>query len=94
MSDAEAIAKMTPAEMATALGGRLMSPSDSVCDRCERTPEMTCQLHWIVNFRVSEATAASVLCLGCLMVEVHHHMRSQAQMDALVEDKPHGEVPA
>lgn len=89
MSDAETIAVMTPAEMARALGGSLHATSESTCDRCECAPEKTAQMHFIIAFRAGEVTAASVLCLGCLMTEVHAHMRSQAEMDRSVEEAGH-----
>lgn len=92
MIAAETISKMTPEQIATALGGKLLGASDSTCDRCEQPPERTCQIHWLINFRAGDVTAASVFCLGCLQVEMFRHMRTQAGMDRLLEAHQHGEV--
>lgn len=89
MSDAEAIAKMTPEQLATALGGKLIIITRSACDVCEKSSASPTDKRYVINFRAGDETQAGVYCLACLHSLCFHALREQAHLDSLVEAQPH-----
>lgn len=83
MSDAEAIASMTPEQLAKALGGELITITRSACDACEKHSTSATDKRYIINFRVGDETQAGAYCLGCLHTLCFHALREQAHLDSL-----------
>lgn len=85
MSDAETIAKMTPEQLATALGGELIIITHSACDVCEKPSVSESDKRYVINFRAGDEAQSGLYCLACLQSLCFHSLREQARMDALVE---------
>lgn len=85
--DAAKVAKMTPEQLATALGGSLILLTESDCDVCQRSADETGQEHHLIGFRASEVTATGIYCLPCLQACCLCQLHVLAAADRLVEDE-------